>query len=78
MKGKAERGSLVTTPLDTIATIKDITRDHALFVLKDGTQQRLSLVPDFRVLYVPNPDGSRTEKIDLATLKSIEFIARAK
>jgi hypothetical protein len=78
MKGKSEKGSLVTTPFDTIVAIRDISKDHALFVLRNGTQQRLSLVPDFRVLYIPNRDGSSTEKIDLATIQSIEFTSRAK
>src|SRR5438477_8260299 len=57
VKATTDQGSVVTTPLDTIAAITDISRDHALFVLKDGTQRRLSLIQDFRVLYVSGRNG---------------------
>ncbi len=70
IKGKSESGSLVEIPLDTIASIKD----SDVFVMKDGAERRLSLVPDFRVLYFTNSNGG-TEKIDLAKIKSIEFLA---
>ena len=78
IKGKSETGSLVTTPLDTIAAIKEISRDHAVLVLKDGKQQRLSLVTDFRVLYLSDRTGRSSGKVDLAAIKSIEFTPRAK
>lgn len=77
IKGKAKGDSLVRTWLDTIAAIKDTTADDALFVKKDGTVERLSLVKDFRVLYVADRVGG-TEKLDLAKVKSIEFLAPAK
>ena len=64
-KRKSEKGSLVTTPIDTIAAIT-ITNDHALFVSRNGTQQRLPLLPDFRVFYISAPDASSTGKVDLA------------
>lgn len=51
--------------------------DDALFVLNDGTERRLSLMSDFRVLYLANPLGGR-EKLDLARVKSVEFLAPPK
>lgn len=77
IKGKAKGDSLVRARLDTIAAIKDTTADDALFVRKDGTQQRLALMQDFRVLYLANRNGS-TEKLDLTKVKSLEFLAPAK
>ena len=77
IKGKAENESLVKTWLDSIAAIRDTTPKDALFVLKDGTARRLSLVTDFRVLYLANRLGG-TEKLDLARVKSVEFPAPLK
>lgn len=74
IKGQAKGDSLVKTWLDTLAEIKDTTADDALFVGKDGTQQRLSLMHDFRVLYLANRIGG-TEKLDLTKIKSLEFVA---
>jgi hypothetical protein len=68
IRGKAQDGSQEQILLDTIASIKD----GNLFTLKNGAERHLSLVPDFRVLYLTNPDGS-TEKVDLARIKAIEF-----
>ena len=77
IKGKNEGESLVPRRLDSIEAIKDTTDGDALLVLKDGTRQRLSLVRDFRVLYFETQSG-RTEKLDLAEVKSIEFVAPAR
>jgi hypothetical protein len=74
IKGRTEGDSLVRTWLDSLAAIKDTTVDAAVFVMKDGTEQRRSLVTDFRVLYLANRLGG-TEKLDLAKIKSIEFFA---
>lgn len=73
IKGKASGDSLVGTRLDTIAAIKDTGGYTALLVLQDGTQRRISLVRDFRVLYIANQSGG-IEKLDLAKIKSIEFL----
>ena len=76
--GRAASDSLVNTWLDTIAAIKETTEDDAVFVLKDGTEQRLYFVhgmsgthdgrnkPSYtRFLYATNEFGvERT--IDLA------------
>ena len=76
IKGKAN-GTAITTRLDSIAAIKDVTADSALLVLKDGTTRRLTLVNDFRVIYLDNrSDGEKKEeKLDLARTRSVEFIA---
>jgi hypothetical protein len=73
IRGKAKDGSQEQILLNTIASIKD----GNVFTLKNGSERHLSLVPDFRVLYLTNPDG-RVEKIDLTKTKSIEFLAPAK
>ena len=77
LKAKTTRDVLAPTRLDAIASIKETTVDDALFVLKDGTRQRMSLVTDFRVLYVANPSGV-SEKLDLSKVKSLEFLTPAK
>jgi hypothetical protein len=73
MKGKSKDDLLVSAWLDSMVAIKDITESDALFVKKDGTEQRLSLVKDFRVLYLANRLGG-AEKLDLTKVKSIEFL----
>ena len=60
------------TRLDSLVAIKDISKDGALFVFKDGTERRQSVVVDNRVLYVMNQNGGKT-KIDLARIASLEF-----
>ena len=76
IKGRTERGSLVEMRLDTVAAIRSTAGGNTLFVLKDGTERRLSLVPDFRVLYVAK--RPRTEKIDLTMVTSVEFLPSEK
>lgn len=75
IKGKAG-GIPITTRLDSIAAIQDVTANSALLVLKDGTTRRLTLVNDFRIIYLANrSDGGRKEeKLDLARARSVEFI----
>lgn len=63
--------------LDSIAAIKDVHQDAAVFVMKDGTQRRLGFVRDFRVLYVVTPNG-QNERLDLGTIKSLDMLAPAK
>jgi hypothetical protein len=77
IKGKADSNSLVSFWLESIATIKDTTENHALLVMRDGTQQRMSLVTDFRVLYLANRSRN-SEKLDLAKIKSVEFLPPTK
>jgi hypothetical protein len=55
--------------LDCIAAIQDITGRDALFVFTDGTQRRLSVVSENRVLYSTG-DG----KVDLSHVQSLIFV----
>jgi hypothetical protein len=74
IKAKTQTDSLVRTWFDTLATIKEITASDALFVLKDGTSRRMSLVSDFRVLYLATRlDG--TDRFDLASVTAVDFLA---
>ena len=75
VKTRAEGDSRVTrTWLDTIAAIKDITSEAAVFVMKDGTARRLSVIHDNQFLYFENPNGT-AGKINLAGVNVIEFLA---
>jgi hypothetical protein len=66
--------SRVKTWLDSIAAIRPASPGDALFLLKDGTEQRRSLVTGFRVLYLSTRLGG-TEKLDLGEIQSVEFAA---
>jgi hypothetical protein len=88
IRGIGEGNSLVSIWLDTIAAIKDTNADDALFILKSGTERRLSFVDNnsvqsglkdyyIRNFYVANQDGG-TERLDLAQVKSVEFAATAR
>ena len=59
--------------LDSLAAIKGVSENAALFVMKDGTERRLGFSPDFRVLYIAKPNGD-AEKLDLGTIKSLEIL----
>ena len=74
---KAVGDSVVTkTWLDSVAAIKDVSRADALFVFRDGSERRLSVIPLNRVLYIKGGLAG-DEKIDLASIRSIEFIDSA-
>ncbi|HTA47278.1 MAG TPA: hypothetical protein VK789_32770 [Bryobacteraceae bacterium] len=77
IQGKNEDQSLVKTRLDLIASIRDTTAGEVLFVMKDGTQRRLSLVKDFRVLYLAGHLGG-AERLDLAQVRSVDFVRAGK
>lgn len=64
----------LNTWLDSIASIKEITPDDALFVFKDGTARRLAVVNANRILYVASYFGS--ERINLADVRTLEFVSR--
>jgi hypothetical protein len=74
IKAKEKTDSLVRTWFDSLVAIKDTTASDALFVLKDGTSRRMSLVNDFRVLYVATWLGG-TDRFDLSRVKAVEFLA---
>jgi hypothetical protein len=73
---KTHGGSRTTIWFDRIATINHLSEDTALFLMKDGTEQHVTLIPDFRVLYVSARNG-RTEKLDLRTIKSLQILPSA-
>jgi hypothetical protein len=73
IKGKADGNSMVSLWLDGIAAIKDTTENNALLVMKNGTEQRMY----FRVLYLTDRSRS-SEKLDLAEIKSLEFLPSTK
>ena len=73
IKAKAKADLLVRTWFDSLVAINDITASDALFVLKDGTSRRMSLVNDFRVLYVASWLGG-TDRFDLSRVKAVEFL----
>ncbi len=66
--------SAVSTRLDSIAAIKDVNGGDVLFILRDGKERRMSLLTDFRVLYLTNTKGA-SEKVDLTKVKMVEFLA---
>jgi len=76
IKAKSESDSVVKTWFDGLAAIQDTTSRDALFVMKDGTSKRMSLLTDFRVLYLANRLRG-PERLDLGALKSIEFVTPA-
>ena len=77
IKAKRADKTLVNTWLDSIAAIRETTPTDALFVMKDGTAKRLSLISDFRVLYLKG--GTRSiEQVDLARVRSVEFAPQEK
>jgi hypothetical protein len=74
IRSKSATGAPLQTWLDSVASIKDATATDALFVMKDGSERRLAMVPDFRVLYVSSSNG-QAEKLDLAKIRSLKFLS---
>jgi hypothetical protein len=56
------------TWLDSVASIKDITSQDALFTFKDGTARRLPVISGNRFLYFANG------KIEMGKLKRSSFL----
>ena len=73
IKGDSQAHALSRTWLDSIAAIKDTTKDSAVLVLKDGSERHISLLKDFRVLFL-DLGGVGFKKVDLANVKSVEFL----
>jgi len=72
--------------LDTVAAIRDTSEAvanqprsgmNALIEFKDGTTRRQAIVPGFRYLYYADQAGV-AGKLDLAKVKSLEFLAASK
>lgn len=66
----------VSTWLDSLAGIRDINGAGALFVFKDGSARRLSIVDGNRFFYFANRYLG-AEKIDVLKVRSIEFVPEA-
>lgn len=77
IRSTGEDGAPLRTWLDSIASIQHTAANDALLVMRDGAQQRVTFVPDFRVLYLSNP-GGRAERLDLTTIRSLEFLDSGK
>ena len=77
LRGRAGNGSVLQPLFHSISAIRDTTSKDALFVMRDGTERRLELMHDFRVLYYFNPDGSRA-KLDLAKVRTLEFLDKTR
>ena len=77
MKGKAKDDSWLRFWLDGISSIRAISPSDAVLVMKNGAEQRIALVPDFRVLYLGERYG-KPEKLDLTAVEAIEFVAAHK
>jgi len=78
IKGRAVSNSTVTLALDSIAfdaidTIESAAPNRVHFALKDGTRKPMSLVTDFRVLYLRDESG-RLQKLDLSEITSLQFV----
>lgn len=63
----------VSTWLDSLAGIRDINGAGALFVFKDGSTRRLSIVDGNRFFYFAKGYFG-SGKIDLSEVRSIEFV----
>ena len=77
IRAKGSGGVAESIWIDTIAEIKDIADNGALFVMTDGTARRLSFVSDFRVLYFRGPNNS-VKKLDLSRIRSLQILAASK
>jgi len=77
IRSTGEGGVPLRTWLDSIASIQHTAANDALLVMRDGAQRRVTFVPDFRVLYISTP-GGRAERLDLTTIRSLEFLDSGK
>jgi hypothetical protein len=76
IKGLVNGDSPARFWLDSIAAIKDVRPNDAVLVMKDGTEHRMTLIWDFRVLYLGN--SVIPERLDLAKTKSLQFLPSMK
>lgn len=77
IKAAPQDESAVSLWFDGLGAIRNTTNRDAEFVSKDGTSQRLSLLANFRVLYLAGPLGL-SEKLDLGQVQSVEFVGQGK
>src|SRR5438093_327329 len=67
IKSKSGHGTAQDTSLDQVAAIRETSGGGALFVMKDGTSRRLSVVQDNRVLYFNDV------KVELGKIKELQI-----
>jgi hypothetical protein len=77
VEGRTDDGSVAKVWIDGLSAIRDITANSAVFVMKDGTRQRLSLITDFRVLYLQE-GSAKPQKLDLSKIQSLQMVESAK
>src|SRR6516225_7258751 len=77
VEGRTDDGSVAKIWIDGLSAIRDITANSAAFVMKDGTRQRLSLITDFRVLYLQE-GSTKPQKLDLSKIQSLQMVESAK
>jgi hypothetical protein len=77
VEARTDDGSVSRIWIDRLSAIRDTTASSAVFVMKDGTQQRLSLITDFRVLYLQE-GSAKPEKLDLSKIRSLQMMESAK
>ena|SRR5215813_605843 len=77
VEGRTDDGSAARIWIDGLSATRDITANSAVFVMKDGTQQRLSLITDFRVLYLQE-GSTKPQKLDLSKIQSLHMVESAK
>ncbi len=75
VKGHARSASLGAFAFDAIRKIESAPQNRVSLLMKDGSRQAMSLVPDFRVLYFWTESGE-PEKLDLSVVKSLDFMDR--
>ena len=77
VEGRSSDGSTAKIWIDGLSTIRDITPNSAVFTLKDGTQQRLLLITDFRVLYMDEAQA-QPQRLDLSKIQSLQMLDSSK
>ena len=77
VEGRSDDGSVAKIWIDGLSAIRDIAPNSAVFVMKDGTRQRLSLITDFRVLYLQE-GSAKLQKLDLSKIQSLQMVESAK
>ena len=80
LRSTGEQGQPLRTWFDSVASIRTTTQNasqkDALLVMRDGTERRINFVAAFRVLYISGLRGP--EKLDLASVRSLEFVDAGK
>jgi hypothetical protein len=73
ISGRTEHQASAAILFRAIHEIQSAAPNTALLMLNDGTQQQMSLITDFRVLYFRYESGE-PHRLDLAEVESLEFL----